>query len=297
MKLPKGTLTALHKVFVNGPLRFIGKPLYQSIIPAELAIHRYFYARHEIDAGLGLDLVNEHLTAIVKTFERPKILRRLVDSIKEKYPDLHIIVVDDSRDPQKIDGVETIILPYNQGVTVGRNEALARVRTKYVLQLDDDFVFYRHTRLEDALVILDENPQIDIMGGDVVDLPFFTAVDYSQQRVLPTGAKSTMPPGSVIDELPVYDIVAQFFLGRTERVKRVGWDPNLSKLDHTDFFSRAKGTLTTVFNKDLKILHARTPYDILYMTIRTDDSMDRAVLLYRYEQLRSQAENTNSDTN
>lgn len=295
MKLPRGVLTALYKTFVDGPLRIVGKPIYKTIVPIELTVHRLLFSNQPIDVRSDLDLINRDLTAIVKTFERPETLGRLIASIKSKYPDLHIIVVDDSRHPQKVDGVETIILPYDQGVTVGRNEALSRVKTKYFLQLDDDFVFYRHTKLGKALSVFDNNPQIDIMGGDVVDLPFFTSVDYSKLRVFPTGARATMPTGSRIAGLPVYDIVAQYFLGRTDRVRLVGWDPNLKKLDHTDFFSRGKGVLTTVFNKELKILHARTPYDTPYMAIRTDDSIDRAVLLYRYEKQEGQLKSEDKD--
>jgi len=274
---------ALYKTFVDGPLILIGKPLYRITIAIELAIHRALLARQKRDIRPSQELVNSHLTAIIKTFERPESLNRLVTSIRKKYPDLHIIIVDDSRHPQKLDGVETIIMAYNQGATVGRNEALSHVKTKFFLLLDDDFVFYRHTNLEMSLSILDSNQQIDIIGGEVVDLPFFTTSDYSQARLFPTNAQATMPSGSSIAGLPVFEMVANFFLGRTERVQLVGWDPALKNLAHSDFFTRAKGVLTTVFNQDLKILHARTPFDTVYMTDRNDVTFDRAVLLYRYD--------------
>ena len=283
MRVPKRLMVALYKTFVDGPLILIGKPLYRITIAIELAIHRALLARQKRDIRPSQELVNSHLTAIIKTFERPESLNRLVTSIRKKYPDLHIIIVDDSRHPQKLDGVETIIMAYNQGATVGRNEALSHVKTKFFLLLDDDFVFYRHTNLEMSLSILDSNQQIDIIGGEVVDLPFFTTSDYSQARLFPTNAQATMPSGSSIAGLPVFEMVANFFLGRTERVQLVGWDPALKNLAHSDFFTRAKGVLTTVFNQDLKILHARTPFDTVYMTDRNDVTFDRAVLLYRYD--------------
>ena len=123
-------------------------------------------------------ILNQHLTAVIKTFERPKALQRLLTSIKRQYPSLHIIVVDDSRNPIKLDGVETIIMPYDSGVSAGRNEGLKHVTTKYILILDDDFVFDRHAGLETALAIMEDHAEIDIMGGQVVYLPFYKTLDY-----------------------------------------------------------------------------------------------------------------------
>ena len=111
------------------------------------------------------------VTALVKTFERPHILRRLVASMKRLYPALPIVVVDDSREPSSLAEVHTIPMPYDSGISAGRNEGLKHVRTPYVLVLDDDFVFYRHTRLGPALDVMGRQPEIDIMGGRVIDLP------------------------------------------------------------------------------------------------------------------------------
>ena len=35
-------------------------------------------------------------------------------------------------------------MPYDSGISAGRNEGLRHVTTKYVLLLDDDLVFFRH---------------------------------------------------------------------------------------------------------------------------------------------------------
>lgn len=48
------------------------------------------------------------LTAIIKTFERPYAVKRLVKTIKRRYPSLHIIVVDDSKQSIEIAGVEYV---------------------------------------------------------------------------------------------------------------------------------------------------------------------------------------------
>jgi len=41
-------------------------------------------------------------------------------------------------------------------------------------------------------------------------------------------------------------------------------------MDHADFFTRAYGVLTTVFNSDLICYHAKTPFNKHYMKYRHD---------------------------
>ncbi len=56
----------------------------------------------------------------------------------------------------------------------------------------------------------------------------------------------------------------------------------IKRLDHADFFTRAKGVLTTVFDPSFKVLHARTPFDKAYMEKRMDLESDRKVLWQKY---------------
>ena len=42
--------------------------------------------------------VERDITVVVKTFERPECLRRLVSSIRRFYPGIPVFVVDDSRE-------------------------------------------------------------------------------------------------------------------------------------------------------------------------------------------------------
>ena len=66
---------------------------------------------------------------MIKTFERPAKLKRLVDSIRRLYPGLTIIVVDDSRHPRNLPEVENINLPFDSGVSAGRNAGVKAVGT------------------------------------------------------------------------------------------------------------------------------------------------------------------------
>ncbi len=85
-----------------------------------------------------------------------------------------------------------------------------------------------------------------------------------------------------IGELPVYDKVANFFIARPERLQVVSWDERLKKIEHNDFFTRAKGVLTTVYNPNFKVLHAQTPFNRVYMEKRDDINAERQVLYGKY---------------
>ena len=270
----------LSQALKHGKLHWLGKPLYEGLIATELA---WIRGRERKSLPFAsTPLVDGELTAIVKTFERPKTLRRLIDSIRRCYPNLRVIIADDSRTPSFFEGIRTIVLPYDSGVSLGRQRALEAVETPYVLLLDDDFIFYRETKLEAALRRMEKNRQIDIMGGEVVNLPSFKAVEYKNAGLYPTESRSLIAPGTLIDGMPVYDKVPNFYIARTERLKLVGWDSRIKRLDHADFFTRAKGVLLTVMNKEFKVLHAQTPHNRVYMRKRQDVQQDRTVLRMKY---------------
>jgi hypothetical protein len=151
-----------------------------------------------------------------------------------------------------------------------------------VLVLDDDFVFCRRTRLLRALVKLERHPEIDLLGGDVVSLPLFRRVDYAEAELLSTARAARFASGHRLGGLPVMDKVPNFFIARTERLRLVDWDPSLKRLDHADFFTRARGVLVSVLDRELVCLHAQTPFDRAYMQKRADYAADVELLRQRY---------------
>src|SRR5262245_16714039 len=89
------------------------------------------------------------LTVVVKTFQRPEALRRLVASVHRFYPDVPIVVVDDSAEalePPPAGVTRYLHRPFNSlGVSAGRNLGVREVETQYTLICDDDMVFGRKT--------------------------------------------------------------------------------------------------------------------------------------------------------
>ncbi len=254
---------------------------YELLVNLELLIERFLdgLAQRPCSAP-ELDEV----TAMIKTFERPKKIAGLVKSIQRRYPNLKIIVVDDSKQPGKLPGVETIVLPYDSGVSAGRNAGLSVVATKYMLCLDDDFIFSRKTNLLKVISVMEENPDIDILAGEVIYLPLRIVHDYSQTPVFPTGEKPLHEPGARIGGYPVHLKVPNFYIGRTDSVRRVGWDDNLKRMDHADFFSRAVGVLTCVQDSSFKVLHYPTYFNKNYMERKNDNQHDAMVLHHKYRQ-------------
>lgn len=227
------------------------------ILRAEIAGQRVLDRR----AAMPPFTLPSELTAIIKTFERPREVRRLVASIRRQYPELPVLVVDDSREPSELAGVGLLRMPYNSGISAGRNAALERIDTPYFLLLDDDFVFYRRTKVADSLATIRSHPDIDILGGRVVNLPDFATHDYLRSRELYGGIRPVHPVGGLLGGLPVYSKVPNFFIGRTASVRSVGWREDLKVMEHQEFFDRAYGVLTTVYDERMSVLHARNPFD------------------------------------
>lgn len=266
------------QALVDSPLRRIGAPAHTALVMLELAADR---ARPPLPVDRSLD---DKLTILIKTFERPSVLDRLVASIRVRYPTVSIIVVDDSRIPSNIAGVQTIALPFDSGVSAGRQAGLDAVRTPLVMILDDDFVFSRATDLARAAAKI--VPPIDILGGQLIDLPMFRRKPPPLGQIFATPKRPLVPIGSTLDGLLVCDKVANFYIARTERLRLVGWDAALRRIDHADFFTRAVGVLVSVFDPSLVAFHCQTPFDRAYMSHRMNFQRDQLILAARWDERR-----------
>ncbi len=260
---------------IDGPLRPLVKPIFQAALALE---ERWFAAT----AGSPRGLPRGKVTAVIKTFERPRRCTALIASIRRRYPDLPIIVVDDSREPQDYSGCRVIQLPFDSGLSAGRNAGLAAVETEYFLSLDDDFLFDRRTALEGALDILERHRAIDLLGGLVTDLPLFITPDSHNSRLFPTQSEPRVTPGTRIGPAEVMDKVPNFFLARAAAVRSVGWDPALKLLEHADFFTRARGAIVSAQWNGWRILHCRNPFDRPYRKFRDNTAASLAHLKQKY---------------
>ena len=260
---------------VRGRLRTIARPAYRAVLGVQVAAASLLSRRPEAVDTSGI-------TAVIKTFERPKACARLVRSVQRLYPAMPIVVVDDSLEPRPIPGTSLVSLPFDSGVGAGRQAGLDHVRTPFLLNLDDDFLLYRGTHLAAALDALSRHRQLDLIGGRVIDLPLFITHDFRRASLFATDATPKVAPGIRFGNVEVLDKVPNFFLARTDAVRAVGWNPRLKRLDHAEFFTRAKGRIVSGLLDEFRVLHLRDPFDLGYRAFRDDLAADVAYLRAAY---------------
>ncbi|XP_058413778.1 beta-1,4 N-acetylgalactosaminyltransferase 1 isoform X2 [Diceros bicornis minor] len=228
------------------------------------------------------------VTIATKTFLRYNRLRALIASIRRFYPTVTVVIADDSDKPESVSGphIEQYLMPFGKGWFAGRNLAVSQVTTKYVLWVDDDFVFTARTRLERLVDVLERTP-LDLVGGAVREISGF-ATTYRQLLSVEPGAPGRGNclrqrrgfhhelvgfPGCVVT-----DGVVNFFLARTDKVREVGFDPRLSRVAHLEFFLDGLGSLRVGSCSDVIVDHASK----LKLPWTSRDSGAETYARYRY---------------
>uniref|UniRef100_UPI0037E9639A beta-1,4 N-acetylgalactosaminyltransferase 1a n=1 Tax=Semicossyphus pulcher TaxID=241346 RepID=UPI0037E9639A len=205
------------------------------------------------------------VTIATKTFLRYDKLKELIDSIRQFYPTVTIVIADDNEHPQPVTGphIEHYIMPFGKGWFAGRNLAVSQVTTKYVLWADDDFIFTANTKLEMMVDIL-EKTTLDMVGGAVREVTGYTATYRHTISVEEGGEEGDclhIRQGyhHVIEGFPncvVADAVINFFMGRTDKMQEVGFNPRLARQGHLEFFIDALGSLHIGSCSDIIVSHA-----------------------------------------
>ncbi|XP_031602710.2 beta-1,4 N-acetylgalactosaminyltransferase 1a [Oreochromis aureus] len=205
------------------------------------------------------------VTIATKTFLRYDKLKDLIDSIRKYYPTVTIVIADDNEHPQPVTGphIEHYIMPFGKGWFAGRNLAVSQVITKYVLWVDDDFIFTANTKLEKMVDIL-EKTTLDLVGGAVREVTGYTAT-YRHTISVEDGGKEgdclhiRLGYHHAIKGFPncvVADAVINFFMAQTVKVQQVGFDPRLARQAHLEFFIDALGHLHIGSCSDVIVSHA-----------------------------------------
>ncbi len=207
----------------------------------------------------------EKVTLVVKAFERPHVLESLLDSIDRFYgrfgPHLCILVGDDSLVPRPPrfpcrNALVWIPLPYDIGVSAGRNALVDRVTTPYLLLLDDDYVFTEATSIETMVSTMEEFPQIDILAGVVVDRGRKPRRICRTTRLVDGVLLRSRVPKAQIGPIRFWDYVPQFFLAKTDAVRRVRWrDAYKIGGEHEAFFLDAQAHGVTVAEHTGVVIH------------------------------------------
>ncbi|XP_029945125.1 beta-1,4 N-acetylgalactosaminyltransferase 2-like [Salarias fasciatus] len=212
---------------------------------------------------MGTD-IRSQVTILTKTFLRYPQLKVLLASIQQFYPNITVIIADDSFEPERIFGenIQQYIMPPAQGWFAGRNLAVSQVVTKYFLWVDDDFIFTQNTKIEEFVKVMEAVPELDVVGGSVAGNQFYFSILYEEGDEVEGGCLRRKPRGK-FHPLPGFRKcyfthgVVNFFLARTDAVRRVGFDPQLQRVAHSEFFVDGLGSLMVATCKDVKIGHQR----------------------------------------
>lgn len=224
----------------------------------------------------------EEVTIIIKTLDRYKSLRALLKSIFKRYPNIEVLIGDDSDKTSEEEvlkefgkfKIKYFNLPKDIGLSGGRNFLLKEVKTKYFFLLDDDMIIDKKTNLEYVIKKIEEE-KLDILGGfcrnyKTINNKFDEILVFFEKMFryeLPTNYMGilniegdTFYAKYITRRFPEYeisDIVLNVFVAKTESVMNIGgWDENLKLQEHTEFFYRAKiNNLKVAFSNKLSIQH------------------------------------------
>jgi len=186
------------------------------------------------------------VTALIKTFLRDEYLFTCVSSLRRHYPYMKIIVADDghcSNEKEarlKESGVsEYIALPWNQGVSRGRNILIDACGTPYFLVGDDDFYYTEETRLGDMVRMMEV---ADLAGG---------AVRYCDTLQHYEATLEWVPESKGLIHREINrnykmhegiryadaELTFNFFIAKTELARKIRWEDSIHVIfEHEDFF-------------------------------------------------------------
>ncbi|XP_070553779.1 beta-1,4 N-acetylgalactosaminyltransferase 1-like [Ptychodera flava] len=216
--------------------------------------------------------INSKVTVITKIFERYSAVKRLISSVHKFYPGITILIADDSEFPEKIQlpNVKHYIMPFADGWFAGRNLLVSQVRTKYFLWVDDDFVFTNGTRLERFVEKFEHpNVTVDHIGGTFGDefgrvsgkskclgcrvLEFQYGDEEGDCLAIRVERKYHQ-----VSEFPQCfwaDGTTNFFMARTNSVRKIGFDPFFERSGHSGYIIDTLGKLRIMGCTDVNIVH------------------------------------------
>jgi len=207
--------------------------------------------------------VEDQVSIVVKTFERPDLIKRCVRSVRTLHPKLRVIVADDSQDTVHFenDPYTTVLpLPYDSGISFGRNRALEQVTTPYYILVDDDHCFEPDSNIEGLLLLL-ESSDFDIVAMRMID--YRNGKHYSRGELVFAGTmeideglfRHTVGANrGYHDDYPLYDLVLNCYIAKKASTSCLTFDENIKiGKEHGDYFLQAK-------NKGLKITVAKDAY-------------------------------------
>lgn len=228
-------------------------------------------------------MTDQSFCFLVKTFERPKALSRLLYSIRKYYPQVTTLVADDSsnetqdRNDRIIRGIQDLGLPvehhnlaHNSGLSFGRNYLVGAAETEQVALLDDDFQITGATDIS-LMRRHVTGGTYDIVGGSLYTdglrghfEGFLSITGDRPHRVL------KFSPLEQFHHHQQCDIVLNFLVARRDVLRSVQWDNNLKLVEHTEFFIRCKEQGVSVGHEPIASVAHHSVRTAVYVSYRSN---------------------------
>lgn len=199
------------------------------------------------------------LTLLVKTFLRDPYLFKCIESFRDHYPDVPIVVADDGEptDEKRSLGVKYLELPFDSGVPHGRNTGVQNVETEYVLVVDDDTYFTGTERLDEMHKLLEISDVVcgsSHVAGKETHYEGVLRIDGSMLHMTPvTGPIKTHKNVRYIE----CDLALNLTMARTETLREHPWDTEFKvAYEHLDWFLAVqKAGLKVLYAPDSRFAH------------------------------------------
>ena len=198
------------------------------------------------------------VTALIKTFLRDEYLFTAVMSLRRHYPDMKIIVADDGYCSDEKEarlkelGVSKYMaLPWNRGVSRGRNALIDACETPYFLVGDDDFYYTEETRLGDMLKMMDI---ADLAGGA---LRYMGVLQHYEATLEWVPESKGLIHHEISRDYQDYagiryvraDLTFNFFIAKTTLARKIRWEESIQVIfEHEDFFMAG-------FDRGIKVVY------------------------------------------
>ncbi len=194
----------------------------------------------------------EKLDVVVKSFNRPHYVERLVKSWNVRWPGLPLTIVDDSLVKVYFDSPlyrshRIVRLSPDGGASYGRNQGVSVTKKPYILFLDDDFVIWEETDIENMFSLFSVCPDVGLVGG-VSGRRRESCVCEGGLLEIRNGICSRIGQGNKNMEswngIPYRfcDLTQQFIMADRRLFDDVKWDNTLKTSEHVDFFLAIKQT-------------------------------------------------------
>lgn len=223
----------------------------------------------------------QNLAMVFATFRRPHTAQRLVNSVREYFPDMPIYVADQSepteemRDYYARQNCEVVWMEVDVGVCASRNAAVDLVKEPYFLLCDDDFFFGPETTFDAALALLEDQRDIGVVGGRLFDVhenesgtntenrfwELFFSYDQAKGKLVTIPVHYFAPDPKYAQGIEYFecDAVMNFAVFRRDMIDdQIRWDPQFkSNGEHEDFYLNLKvnGDYRVVYSPGIVAYH------------------------------------------